>query len=286
MSESTYLVFGDLHGRVLPAFCLGLAWAREHAVRVTGLLQVGDLGYFPDPSNLDKATRRHAERDPLELGTTLVTVRNPQATAILEADDVPEGMWFTQGNHEDSAALDECERAGGSWADAFAVDAYARVFCVGDGRVATLPGGLRVGALWGIDNQAPNARRKLPPRAYLRPRKANALAAAAFDVLLTHESPRDAVRPGSGSTDIDAVIGLARPALAFFGHYGRVAGRVEGDFRDTRVYHLSGFELRGPGGSAEDGSVGVLRWADGRGTFDYLPSPWLRTFTRHNWQTR
>src|SRR5438874_6729742 len=105
MSASTYLVFGDLHGRILPAFRLAQAWAREHAVGVTGLLQVGDLGYFPDPSHLDKATRRHAERDPLELGAALVTVRNPQATATLEADDVPEGMWFTQGNHEDFDAL-------------------------------------------------------------------------------------------------------------------------------------------------------------------------------------
>jgi hypothetical protein len=286
MSDSTYLVFGDLHGRILPAFRLAQAWSRDHSVRVTGLLQVGDLGFFPDPSNLDKATRRHAERDPLELGASLVTTRNAQATAILEAEDVPEGLWFTQGNHEDYAALDECERAGGSRADAFAVDAYARVFCVRDGRVATLPGGLRVAALWGIDSQAPAARRRLPARAYLRPRQANALAAAAFDVLLTHDSPRDAVRPGSGSTEIDAVINLARPAFAFFGHYGGTGRRVQGDFGDTQVYHLGGCELRGPGGSAEDGSVGVLRWADGRATFDYLPPAWLRTFTRHNWQTR
>ncbi|HEX5271729.1 MAG TPA: hypothetical protein VFW33_14625, partial [Gemmataceae bacterium] len=63
---STYLVFGDLHGRVLPAFRLARAWSREHAIALAGLLQVGDLGYFPDPARFDKATKRHAEKDPLE----------------------------------------------------------------------------------------------------------------------------------------------------------------------------------------------------------------------------
>ena len=68
MAVSTYLVFGDLHGRVLPAFRLAAAWQREHGERVAGLLQVGDLGYFPDVTRLDKATKRHAARDRLELG--------------------------------------------------------------------------------------------------------------------------------------------------------------------------------------------------------------------------
>ena len=68
MPSVTYLVFGDLHGRVLPAFRLAQAWSREHGVPLAGLLQVGDLGYFPDPSRFDQATRRHAEKDDLESG--------------------------------------------------------------------------------------------------------------------------------------------------------------------------------------------------------------------------
>ena len=68
MRPATYLVFGDLHGRVLPAFRLAQAWSREHGVALDGLLQVGDLGYFPDPGRFDKATKRHAERDALEDG--------------------------------------------------------------------------------------------------------------------------------------------------------------------------------------------------------------------------
>ena len=36
----------------------------------------------------------------------------------------------------------------------------------------------------------------------------------------------------------------------------------------------------------EDGSVGVLRWGDGAGSFEYVESAWLRPFPRHNWLHR
>src|SRR5205807_1109877 len=67
MGPATYLVFGDLHGRVLPAFKLAQAWSREHGVALDGLLQVGDLG----DSRFDKAAKRHAEKDAHEGGVGL-----------------------------------------------------------------------------------------------------------------------------------------------------------------------------------------------------------------------
>src|SRR5215212_10759108 len=99
---ATYLVFGDLHGRILPAFKLAVAWQREHGTAVAGLLQVGDLGYFPDPQRLDKATLRHARDDPLELGSQLVAEPSREADEIFFGpESPPEGLWFTAGNHED-----------------------------------------------------------------------------------------------------------------------------------------------------------------------------------------
>jgi hypothetical protein len=44
--------------------------------------------------------------------------------------------------------------------------------------------------------------------------------------------------------------------------------------------------MRGRDGTAEEGSVGVLTWADGAGSFDYLDAAWLRSVTRHNWMHR
>jgi hypothetical protein len=284
MSIARHLIFGDLHGRILPAFRLAQAWEREHGTRLDGLLQVGDLGYFPDPSRLDGATARHAADDPLELGASLIAGPSREADAVFRGEGgPPPPLWFTAGNHEDFDALDERE-GGGRRAASFAVDAYGLVRCIRDGRVETLPGPLRVGAAWGIDDRAPNARRRTPERGRIRDRSLTALAGSAFDVLLSHDGPRDAVLAGSGSEGLGALIGLARPSFAFFGHYGSRFGRVEAITGGTQVYHLAGFEMRRGGSCAEEGSVGLLTWGEGDGTFEYLDGTWLRGFTRHNWR--
>jgi hypothetical protein len=281
MSETVYLVFGDLHGRILPAFRLATVFGREHGVRVAGILQVGDLGYFPDPGRLDKATRRHAAADALELGALLIAEPSTEADRVFASEDVPPGLWFTAGNHEDFDALESLAHG-----DAFPVDAYHRVWCVRDGRVTTLADGVRVGALWGIDNEAPVRRRNLLPSACIKPDSAVRLACSRFDVLLTHDSPRDAIVPNAGSQEIVEVIQAARPRFAFFGHHKGRGRRVEGDFGETQVYFLSGMELRQAGQHAEEGSVGCLRWEGNAATFAYLDPAWLRSFTRHNWLYR
>jgi hypothetical protein len=287
MGQATYLIFGDLHGRVLPAFRLAMAWGREHGVPIDGLLQVGDLGYFPDHIRLDKATIRHAAADPMELGVQLVTSHSRQADEVFHGTEVPaEGLWFMAGNHEDFEVLAERGRDSDPGEASFPVDAYRRVHCIRDGCVKTLPGPLKVGALWGIDDQAPNARRKTPAEGRIRERSITALAGSEFHVLLTHESPRDAILAGSGSEGIGLVIELARPAFAFFGHYGGGGGRIEGEFASTQVFHLCGFEMRREGACAEKTSVGVLTWSGESGSFAYLDDAWLRTFTRHNWRHR
>src|SRR5262245_598780 len=137
MRPSTYLVFGDLHGRVLPAFKLAQAWSREHRVPLTGLLQVGDLG----DSRFDKVKKRHAKRD------RLIVPPSEEADAVFAGEPCPGAMWFTAGNHENYDLLKEGERGAGREADSFVVDAYGKLRCIRDGRVAELPGGLRVGAL-------------------------------------------------------------------------------------------------------------------------------------------
>ncbi len=275
MRPATYLVFGDLHGRVLPAFKLAQAWSREHGVALDGLLQVGDLG----DSRFDESAKRRAEKDALEGGVRHAVDRSDEADAVFGDALCPEALWFTAGNHEDFALLKERERGAGQEAS-FIIDAYRKLRCIRDGYVAELPGRLRVGALWGIGDRV---RRRIPPRARIRRRGTAALSGVQFDVLLTHEAPRDAIHAESGSDDIGAIIHSARPAFAFFGHYHRTGRQIEGDFGSTRVYHLSHLEFDS---RAEEGSVGVLTWQDSSGQFTYVDPAWLRTVTRHNWRHR
>src|SRR5262249_39250578 len=131
--SATYLVFGDLHGRVLPAFRLALAWAREHGERLDRLLQVRHLGYFPDASRRDEAARRHADKDTLELRVQRVVAPSREADAVFAEPGVPEALWFTAGNHEDFDALEMLVHGAGCSPDDFPVDCYHRVRCVRDG---------------------------------------------------------------------------------------------------------------------------------------------------------
>jgi hypothetical protein len=210
---------------------------------------------------------------------------NREADEVFQGGDGPPAtLWFTAGNHEDFDALAVQERNGDRRSSSFAVDAYLLVRCIRDGQVETLPGPMRVGAVWGIDDKAPNARRRMPERGRIRDRSLAALAGTAFDVLLTHDGPRNAVLAGSGSEDLGALIALSRPAFAFFGHYGSRYGRVVAMTGETQVYQMAGFEMRRGGTCAEEGSVGLLTWEDGAESFEYLDGSWLRGFTRHNWR--
>lgn len=286
MNAFHYLVFGDLHGRILPAFRLATVWSREHDIVIDGLLQVGDLGFFPYPELMDKATKAHAKKDPLEAGASLIIEPNKLADQVFAEPEVAETLWHTIGNHEDYQTLDTIAQGCSGNDTDFPIDAYVKVRCIRDGKVSTLPSGLRVGALWGIDKKGPNARRNKPERAYINDRSASELAADSMDVLLTHDSARDAKYPDSGSEEINIIHYFAQPAFSFFGHYHGVGREMEGDFGNTRVFHMGGFELRGKDGCAEEGSVGVFQWDGKEGSFEYLDPKWLKTFTRHNWKYR
>jgi hypothetical protein len=257
MSRTTFLVFGDLHGRVLPAFRLAQAWSREHGTALAGLLQVGDLDDRP-------------------AGAGLLARPDAEADAVFADPLCPAALWFTAGNHEDYDLLKERapRRPGGGQFPGRCLRQAAlrprRPRRRAAGRAAR--GGV-------VGHRRPRP----PADTAARPPQPPQRGGARFDVLLTHESPRDAVHADSGSDDIDAVIRAARPAFAFFGHYHRTGRQVEGDFGATRVYHLSHLELDS---RAEEASAGVLTWEGGAGDFAYVDPAWLHTVTRSNWRQR
>jgi hypothetical protein len=281
---AVFLVFGDLHGRILPAFRFASYWARRTGRAVTALLQVGDMGYFPDVSRMDKASIRHAKDDPLELGAQDVATRTDLADRVFDDDPhCPPGLWFTAGNHEDFDELERFAQASGAQAD-FAVDAYCRVRGIKDGEVHPFDCGLKAAAVWGVDGSGPNARQKLPAHGYIYENSVDRLTTQAFDVLLMHDAPEGAKRIGYGSELLRTLVELAQPRFAFFGHYRGDGSRIEKDYGRTEVYHLAGFEMRTRDGHPESGSAGVLEWADGEGAFAFVPDEVLTPFTRHNWK--
>lgn len=286
MSQTaTYLVFGDLHGRVLPAFRFASYWSRTFDTPLAGILQVGDLGYFPDLTKLDRATVRHAKDDPLELGVQDVIRPTELADTIFDEPTCPPGLWFTAGNHEDFDDLVRLSQGNANFST-FPVDHYCMLNAVQNGRVVELEGGLRVAAVWGVDGQETSRRTNLPDRGYISEKAIDSLLRQEFDVLLCHDAPYSAKRSGFGSKLLAMLIELSRPAFCFFGHYKGEGGPSVVNFAPSRVFHMAGFEMRGRGQTTEAGSVGVLRWQDGKGEFEHLDPAWLRTFTRSNWKWR
>lgn len=249
-------------------------------VPLDGLLQVGDLGYFPDTTRLDSASRRHAARDSLELGVSEFNAANLTACCFFQHFDPLVRLYFTAGNHEDHELLQRHRR---SRDPAWPVDDFHRLWCIDDGRALPMHSGLRVASLWGIDGDAPKARRIRTPRVRIDPTAAERLGQESFDVLLTHESPRDAIWIDSGSLEISAIIELVQPQLAFFGHYHTPGRLAECDFGRTRVYWMSGMELQGRGDAAEPRCAGLLSRTGKNLEFSYLPDDWLAQFTRNNW---
>jgi hypothetical protein len=284
-NPAVFLVFGDLHGRILPAFRFASYWANRSGREVTALLQVGDMGYFPDPARMDKASLRHAKDNPLEFGAQDVAVRTELADRVFQDDPhQPSGLWFTAGNHEDFEELERFARASGNHQNDFAVDAYCRVRGIKDGAVQAFDCALKAAAVWGVDGAGPNCRQRLPQRAYIAERAVDRLTTQEFDVLLMHDALKDAKRVGYGSELLAVLIELAQPQFAFFGHYSGDGARIEKDYGRTEVYHLAGFELRTRDGHPESGSVGVLTWDGTEGSFEYVPDGELKPFTRHNWK--
>ncbi|MGQ0702351.1 MAG: metallophosphoesterase, partial [Gemmatimonadales bacterium] len=102
-------VVGDVHGHLALLYAILGRWRRETGKPIHLILQVGDLGAFDPGSRLDRATQRHAQSDPEELGFGEFAGPNPPATLL----DPRPPLVFIPGNHEDFELLDRCEAAAG-----------------------------------------------------------------------------------------------------------------------------------------------------------------------------
>src|SRR5689334_15820411 len=119
-------IFSDVHGKILLPFKLVDLYQQSSGNKINFILQCGDLGVYPSLENMDKATIRHAERDPDELGFNRdFTTIKPSIKSFL--DNLNINMICVRGNHEDHDYLDELEKQNFSVPN-FSIDAYKRVW--------------------------------------------------------------------------------------------------------------------------------------------------------------
>src|SRR5688500_13923635 len=94
---------GDVHGHVFEALAVVLTWQRHHGRRFDLIVQVGDLGAYPDPRRADAATVIHLAVDPTEADfARLLRADGDLAEAIQQVRAGLAGpIHFLRGNHED-----------------------------------------------------------------------------------------------------------------------------------------------------------------------------------------
>lgn len=279
-------VFADVHGRVELCFKLCQRWERETRQHLDYILQAGDLGAFFDHTRLDKATIRHAQHDPSELGFLVhfTTYHEPTA-ALLGETTCP--LLFVRGNHEDHETLDRLERQYPG--PAFPVDVYQRVWCLKSGVRHQLTAQQAILSLLGIGRVGPvDGETDLTKAKYVQPYEQESiyrLGPMAIDVLLTHDSARHAVTRGYGMAEIRDVLDSYRPSYHFYGHteepyYQRRDGN--GTTLACKLSDLTWDMERG--GMINVGSMAILTWNGRSDTrLEIVDTAWFREYSRYSW---
>jgi len=202
-------VAGDVHGQLMRFYDNVASFERELGFEFDCVLQVGDLGVWPDVKKMDAASRRHGD-----MGAFSIWHKANHAA--------PRRTFFIKGNHDDGAWLDE------RWPDRTAV--LPEMIYVPNGRSTLIGDGAgspSIGAIGGCYSPKSYALRRddqRPHRHYLREEIERLMINEPIDILLTHEPP-EGVEVGSGRISIG--LGIAeliqgkKPKICFTGHIHR-----------------------------------------------------------------
>ncbi len=98
---------GDVHGRVFHMIVAVAMWQRMAETQLDLIIQVGDLGAYPDVSRMDAATRAYLATDPSEADfERLLHARGQQAERLVRLRQMfTYPIHFVRGNHEDVTRL-------------------------------------------------------------------------------------------------------------------------------------------------------------------------------------
>ncbi|MFT7639381.1 MAG: Icc-related predicted phosphoesterase [Pirellulaceae bacterium] len=294
-SERQIAVFGDTHGHIRLLLLLCRLLQQNSGVHLDGVLQCGDIGFFPDPDRVDRATKKFAKRDPEELGFwQFFSKPKPQAIdlrsqEILCGDAQDLGtlrcpIFLCHGNHEDFELLESVI----SDDDVSTIDYFDRLQYVRSGKVVEV-GGLRVAVIGGSPEN--ENERDMPP---VGPRVSAAavkeLAKQEFDVLITHGGPQGIGGETElwGSQLLRKLIESTQPKYHFFAHHGKPLARSTIGKTNSVWHNDTSFERSSSGepfGCVHPGAMSVLRWkSDDDHELVTISDPWFRSVTGLSWE--
>lgn len=217
-------LFADIHGKFLLPFKLVDHYQKQTGKQFDWIIQCGDMGAFPDKSNMDKATLRHAKNDRDELGFIDDFCQpSPDIEAFL--DELNISMLCVRGNHEDHAFLDDLEAKCTEQAY-FPIDCYGRVQVLKTGVPTELTATKNKGdesiSLVGVGRIGDRKGRQHSQYIQDYERKLLARFSKKYkncDLLISHDKDIDSQR-GYGSEEIAKLLDDVAFAYHFHGHTG------------------------------------------------------------------
>jgi Calcineurin-like phosphoesterase len=267
---------GDIHGRIFLALAAAAMWQQQSGRLFELLLQVGDMGAYPDLNRVDPATDTYLALDPTEADFSRLIHADGKRAAALHwlRTQFATPIYFIRGNHEDFTWLSQLqiEPATGT----APVDAFDLVHYVPDGSVQRF-GDLQIAFLGGEETTTtdPGA---IDQSAYTRLMNHRP---GTIDVLITHDAPYG-VSIGyhgqvQGSEMITTLIEHLQPAFHIAGHYELNGPRAYGRTTFLCLSHLVASvrwqpEARG----VQPGSLAILDTAAGQ--LWPVADPWLSQF--------
>ncbi len=289
-----FAVFGDIHGRVALMYTLALLWQNESGIKLSGILQVGDMGAFPNPFNIDKATQKYAKLDPDELGFHKFCTQTEEGKFYLDRQNTP-NTYFIRGNHEDFDYL-------GSFSQPTTVDPWQRLHFIPDGQQVNLfKPEVTIGGFGGIPPSTEHRGRGKKARKKYRqafdmasydPRFfSEDLVKSAFnnsekiDILMTHAGPQ-CPELMNGSIYLAELAKRISPKVHLFGHHHQVVKPCQGPGNSLLVglEHLN-FNTNG---ELQKGAWGILTLSEDSVKFSFSSPqnlPFLKTVKRETYRS-
>jgi len=289
----TMTVFGDVHGRVPLLLAITRLWQEHAGKRAAAVLQVGDMGAFPDHARLDEPTARMAHHDPDELGfRDFVTGAADIRRYLGEAGA---SVVFIRGNHEDFDYLAAVQQPA-------ALDPWQRLIYLPDGHTMDIQGHgvtVRIAGFGGVPPTVEQRGRGKRERASFREAQRRAARAprrftleqadaafpdAAIDILLTHAGPRCPAMPFASPT-LARLAERVHPRVHLFGHHHRVVGPTTGPGGSLLVglEHLEFVD----DGRLRPGSCGLLTITARDAAFRFFhqdTDPWLADISKDTYR--
>lgn len=256
---------GDIHGRVLHTLVLLATWQRKTRRKLDYIIQVGDLGAYPEPD--EKLMReKYIQQDASQLDfSRMLSADGELADWLGSLKKELSPIYFIRGNHEDFDWLDSISSGTESIAG---VDPFNLLYYVKDGTI------LQADFMGGIQTKD-HKQESINPAAY---ELLSRLAPGELDILITHDAPygigTSFLGETQGSIIVSKLIANIQPRYVIGGHYHhRIGPRSYGDTTYLGLNVLIDLKKDGLMRRAQSGCMAILDTETDR--LEFVTDGWI-----------